>query len=76
MSFTLEGLMPKTQCANCTMTDDLNLVPYMSAENERIMIAVILLCGLCRDALTKKQLGIQVATGFADHTGEIHKSVR
>ena len=63
MQFGLQGMdMPPTACANCTMMKKLSIVPYMSMEQPKVMIAVIILCELCRLALKNQELGCRLET--------------
>jgi hypothetical protein len=57
--FALTGIMPPSACANCHDTKDIAIVPYHE-DRAGPMLAVLLLCGLCRRALANHELGVHV----------------
>jgi len=68
MSFSLSGLIPACACANCQDKNDLAIVPYKENENGP-MLAVLILCGLCRRAMNNGELGCYVDMRVAGQEG-------
>lgn len=63
-SFSLQGMLPPTACINCGDTRDLGITPY-HYERDAPMLAVIILCGLCRMALNNHEIGVKISIRVA-----------
>ena len=57
--FFLSGILPDLACINCRDTKDVAIVPYAETSGSP-MLAVLLLCGLCRAALRNRELGVHI----------------
>lgn len=70
MAFTITGDVPVSACANCQSMDDLALTPYKE-HADGPMLAVLILCGLCRRALENGELGCHMDLRVAGQEGWI-----
>ncbi len=70
MAFTITGAVPISACGNCQSKDNLGLVPYKE-EEKGPMLAVLILCGLCRRALDNGELGCYLDMRVAGQEGWI-----
>lgn len=70
MAFGLTGDIPVCACANCQSDDDLALTPYKEDANGP-MLAVLVLCRLCRRALENGELGCHLELRVAGQEGWI-----
>ena len=68
MAFGLTGDIPISACANCQDKNDLALIPYREGK-QTPMLAVLILCGLCRNALSNNELGCYLDLRVAGQEG-------
>ena len=68
MAYSLTGILPETACANCSDKSELAIVPYHETRGGPLL-AVLLLCGLCRRALKNGELGVFIEVRVAGQKG-------
>ncbi len=66
--FHLHGIIPESACANCQSHDELAIVPYHETRTGP-MLAVLMLCGLCRRALHNGELSVHIEVRVAGQKG-------